>query len=233
LTCQLKFFIDEVSPTAASIIHQVGKKDFSTMFSRSMKLSALGAMLLMSAATEGSTGGVSASTEGAAAEAARKRAPASNFLPIVRGRLPLMFVHAIRFDPVLNAMGNSDLATKFATSVGKVFDIKKNKNFAYVGKDFVPSAEDVKAAEAWVAQVGAANAKGQTASGDATLMGQTVEAYKAKGLATAEQAAAFAATRTTARAKPVAAPAAAGTATEGKTEAVQSTAKSTGDDLLG
>lgn len=136
---------------------------------------------------------------GETAAEARKRAAASNFLPIVRGRLPLIFVHAIRFDKVLNAMSNKDLATKFATSVGKVFDIKKGRNFGYVNEGFKPSAEDVTSAEAWIAQVGAQNAKGLTASGDATLMQSTLDQYKAAGLATAEEVAAFASARTATR----------------------------------
>lgn len=125
----------------------------------------------------------------------RKRAPASNFLPIVRGRLPLLFVHALRFDDVLSKMGTKDAAVKFATSVGKVFDIRKNRNFAYVGADWRPTTDDISAAEAWIAQVGATNAKGVAAAGDKTLMQQTLDAYKARGLASAAEAAAQAAAR--------------------------------------
>lgn len=147
-----------------------------------------------------------ATPETAEAAAERKRAAASNFLPIVRGRLPLIFVHAIRFDKVLNAMSNKDLASKFATSVGKVFDIKKGRNFGYVTEGFKPSAEDVTAAEAWIAQVGEQNAKGLSAQGDKSLMQSTLDQYKAAGLATAEELAAFSAargaTRTKGEAKP-------------------------------
>lgn len=125
----------------------------------------------------------------------RKRAPASNFLPIVRGRLPLVFVHAVRFDPVLNAMGNKDLAAKLATSVGKIFDIKKGRNFSYVNADFKPTQEDLNAADAWIASVGAENAKGQKAVGDAELMQRVVDGYKERGLASAEEAAALSAAR--------------------------------------
>lgn len=120
------------------------------------------------------------------AEATRKRAAASNFLPIVRGRLPLVFVHAIRFDPVLSAMGNKDLASKFGTSVGKIFDIKKGRNFGYVGTDYKPSADDLAAAKSWIGQVGAQNAKGLTASGDQSLMEKTLADYQARGLASPE-----------------------------------------------
>ena len=166
-------------------------------------------VLMAAAESQTSTGGASAespaSTDGTAAEA-RKRAPAANFLPIVRGRLPLLFVHAIRYDKVLNAMGNKDLATKFGTSVGKVFDIKKGRNFAYVTESYKPTAEDVAAAEAWIGQVGAQNAKGLTAAGDKSLIQSTLDEYKARGLATAEEAAKQATERTAARATPAAAP---------------------------
>lgn len=130
-----------------------------------------------------------------AGETEKKRAAASNFLPIVRGRLPLLFVHAVRFDKVLSAMGNKDLAAKLATSVGKVFDIKKGRNFAYVGEDFKPTAEDVTAAEGWIAAVGAENAKGLSASGDKAFMQGILDQYKARGLASAEEAAKFSAAR--------------------------------------
>lgn len=138
---------------------------------------------------------------GTTTEAERKRAPASNFLPIVRGRLPLLFVHAVRFDPVLNAMANKDLAAKLATSVGKVFDIKKGRNFGYVNAEFKPTQDDIAAGEAWVAAVGAENAKGQKAMGDAELMTRVVESYKERGLASPEEAAALSAARGASRKK--------------------------------
>ena len=171
---------------------------------------------------------------GAAAEA-RKRAPAANFLPIVRGRLPLLFVHALRFDKVLLALGNKDAATKFATSVGKVFDIRKNRNFAYITESYKPSAEDVTAAEAWIAQVGGQNAKGQPASGDKVLMQRVLDEYKARGLATADDVAALTAARGQARktAEPAAGAASTPAATlPGATEATQTAAAGAADDLL-
>lgn len=119
----------------------------------------------------------------------RKRAPASNFLPIVRGRLPLVLVHAVRFHPVISAMGNKDIAAKFGTSVGKVFDIKKGRNFGYITDSYKPTAEDVAAAKAWAAQFGGTNAKGLTAQGDRKLIEQITEEYEAGGLATAEDVA--------------------------------------------
>lgn len=182
--------------------------------------------------TQADVGQIPASVIDGATGAPAKRAPASNFLPIVRGRLPLLFVHAIRFDPVLSAMGNKDLATKFATSVGKVFDIKKGRNFAYVTQDFKPAAEDVKAAEDWIAQVGAKNAKGLDTSGDKTLMQTTLDAYKTAGLATAAEVAAFSASRGATRTK--AAPATGAAQSNGAVaaEGVQTAAAGSADDLL-
>jgi hypothetical protein len=164
----------------------------------------------------------------AATETERKRAPASNFLPIVRGRLPLVFVHAIRFDEVLNAMSNKDLAAKFATSVGKVFDIKKNRNFSYVGADFKPTQDDMAAAQAWIDSVGKENARGQKAAGDTTLMEQTLKDYTERGLASAEEAAALSAARGAARKKSEKAADAAAAAGEVVAKAKAGTA----DDLL-
>ena len=155
----------------------------------------------------------------------RKRAAAANFLPIVRGRLPLLFVHAIRFDETLKDMSVKDVATKFATSVGKVFDIRKNRNFAYIGADYKPTAEDVATARGWIGAVGAENAKGKTAQGDTALMSRVVSEYEARGLGTADDAAkvseARAANRQPAERKPKA------SAGEGATAGA-----STGADLL-
>lgn len=195
-------------------------------------LAALPSLFAEDANAAAATGGGDPAA-GAAAEAARKRAPASNFLPIVRGRIPLIFVHAVRFDKVLNAMGNKDLATKFATSVGKIFDIKKGRNFAYVTEGFKPTAEDLAAAEGWIKQVGEKNSKDLAAAGDKSLMQKTLDAYKERGLATAEEAAAFSASRTVVRKpaenKGAAAPAAAaGAASEG----AQAAASGKADDLL-
>ena len=167
----------------------------------------------------------------AAVETARKRAAASNFLPIVRGRLPLVFVHAVRFDPVIGAMGNKDTASKFATSVGKIFDIKKGRNFSYVTADYKPSAEDLAAAQGWIDQIGGENTKGMAAQGDKVLMTQVLEQYKAGGLATAEDIAKLTAQRGATRTVKAKAPATGSLpATTG--EAVQGASAGTADDLL-
>lgn len=184
-----------------------------------------------SAATGATPEALAAAGEAAAAAGeARKRAAAANFLPIVRGRLPLVFVHAVRFDPVIGAMGNKDTASKFATSVGKVFDIKKGRNFGYITSDYKPSAEDLAAAQAWIDQVGAGNTKGLTAVGDKDLMTKVLEQYKSGGLATAEDIAKLTAQRGSTRAAKATAPATGVLA--GKTEATQAVAAGAADDLL-
>lgn len=188
----------------------------------------------------GAVSGTSAEGDSAATTEARKRAAASNFLPIVRGRLPVLFVHAVRFDPVLEKIGNKDLATKMATSVGKIFDIRKGRNFAYINKDWKPTTDDLTQAQAWIDQVGKENAKGLTAAGDTKVMEQMVAQYKGAGLASPTDVAALAAAKAAAR--PAKAPAVAGTpapatgsaspaATGGKTSAAK-TVKSSADDLL-
>jgi hypothetical protein len=145
------------------------------------------------------TGNAPVAGETPTATEARKRAAAANFLPIVRGRLPLIFVHAVRFNDAVKAMGNKDLASKLGTSIGKVFDIRKNRNFAYVTAGFKPTAEDVAAAKSWIEQVGTQNAKGVGALGDKVLMAQLLEDAQKGGLATAAEAAAFANERVASR----------------------------------
>ena len=50
---------------------------------------------------------------------------------IIQGRMPVAVVHLLRFG---NSKGGAtkELAVKFGTTVGKVDDVKKNRNFAYV-----------------------------------------------------------------------------------------------------
>jgi hypothetical protein len=112
------------------------------MFSK-RNLMAMGvAAALMAEAGEGDAGG---GTE------KKKRAPKTNLLDIVRGRLPLALVYVIRF----NEKGtNAEVAKKYGTSVGKVFDIRKNRNFEYVTADYKPTKEDLAAAEKWADEAG-------------------------------------------------------------------------------
>lgn len=99
----------------------------------------------MNEATGSNDGAGGATTE------KKKRAPKTNLLDIVRGRMPLACVAAVRFhvDP---AKSNNDVAKIFGTSVGKIFDIRKGRNFGYIDASYKPSDEDFKAAEAWAKQ---------------------------------------------------------------------------------
>lgn len=96
-------------------------------------------VFMQEAGSEGSAGGTTEK---------RKRAPKTNLLDIQRGRLPLALVAAVRFvEPA--EVSNNDLAKKYGTSVGKIFDIRKGRNFSYIDSAFKPSSEDLKAAEVW------------------------------------------------------------------------------------
>lgn len=196
-------------------------------------LTSFAAALLMPGlcfADDGAANPAEAGGETSAQAEARKRAPASNFLPIVRGRLPLIFVHAARFKPELTAMSTKDAASKLGTSVGKIFDIRKGRNFDYVNQAWKPTAEDVSAAQGWIAQVGAANAKGLTAVGDKALLQSVLDEYVKGGLATAAEAAASKPAKAPAATDGAAAPAK-GKGKAAKTEATQAGASA--DALLG
>lgn len=127
-----------------------------------MKRSMLASALMAAAEVATSTGSASTAAAPAAGAAPTsndpalatatpaKRAPKNpdNILDIINGRLPLPLVHMIRFD-ALGAMSTAEAAKAFGTSVGKVFDIKKNRNFDYITKDYKPAADEVAAAKAW------------------------------------------------------------------------------------
>lgn len=68
---------------------------------------------------------------------------------IIRGRMPIAVVALARFGNNKDA-ANKDLAALFGTTVGKIDDIKKNRNFAYVTKDYKPSQADKDAGLAWL-----------------------------------------------------------------------------------
>lgn len=108
-------------------------------------------------------------------------------LDILNGRMPLPIVYAIRFQEDAGAK-NSELAKKYGTSVGKVFDIRKGSNFGYITKDYLPSAEELAAARAHITT--GTSAKGSDLK---TLGGnpEAIEAFlAAQTVATPEQVAA-------------------------------------------
>ena len=68
---------------------------------------------------------------------------------IINGRMPVAVVAQIRFG---NNRGDSskELAAMYGTTVGKIDDIKKNRNFAYVGADFKPTQEQIDQGLEWL-----------------------------------------------------------------------------------
>ena len=111
---------------------------------------------------------------------------------IIQGRMPVAVVHLARFG---NAKANAtkDLAAQFGTTVGKIDDIKKNRNFAYV-------VADTKFTEAQVAE-GVEWLKRHPKYDEAKTDDLAVE-LDSYARATEEEAKAFEAARTAARGQP-------------------------------
>lgn len=108
-------------------------------------------------------------------------------LDILNGRMPLPIVYAIRFQEDAGAK-NSELAKKYGTSVGKVFDIRKGSNFSYITKDYQPSAEELAAARAHITTGTSAKGSNLKALGGNP---EAIEAFlAAQTVATPEQVAA-------------------------------------------
>lgn len=77
--------------------------------------------------------------------AAEKPAPKE----IIRGRMPVAVVALARFGSMKDGATKA-VADAFGTTVGKVDDIKKNRNFAYVTADFKPTAGQKADGIAWL-----------------------------------------------------------------------------------
>lgn len=142
-------------------------------------------ILLMAAAeAAASTGAAPTTTDPALVEAAKpKRAPKNpeNTLDIINGRLPLVLGFLVRFKLTGT---NGELAKKLATSVGKIFDLKKGRNFAYLTADYKPSAEEVAAGKAWFDNK---TAKGKTAQEAGAAVDEIKAMIDSLGVATAEE----------------------------------------------
>lgn len=61
---------------------------------------------------------------------------------IIRGRMPIAVVALARFGNTKND-SVAEQAKQFGTTVGKIDDIRKNRNFAYVTEAFKPTAAQV------------------------------------------------------------------------------------------
>lgn len=70
---------------------------------------------------------------------------------IVRGTLPKALVYLIRFGD--KDAKEADVAKQYGTTSGKVADILKGRNFAYIDEEFKPTQEDKDAALKWLKQV--------------------------------------------------------------------------------
>ena len=111
---------------------------------------------------------------------------------IIQGRMPVAVVHLLRFG---NSKGGAtkELAVKFGTTVGKVDDVKKNRNFAYVVEDTRFTQAQIDEGCEWLKR----HPKYDEAGADALVV--ELESYT---VATDEEAKAFEAARTAARGQP-------------------------------
>lgn len=70
---------------------------------------------------------------------------------IIRGRIALAIVYLIRFVESAET-GTKALAEKYGTTVGKIDDIRKNRNFAYVTEDVRFTQEQINEGIAFISQ---------------------------------------------------------------------------------
>lgn len=94
----------------------------------------------MSEATENAVTAATAATE------AKKEAPKK--VDIIRGRMPVAMVYAVRFGNL--AEGPADKQRLFATTVGKIYDIEKMRNFGYVTEDVKFTQEQIDEGIEWI-----------------------------------------------------------------------------------
>ena len=77
---------------------------------------------------------------------------------IFRGRMPHAIVYHIRFNEG-EAAKNSELAKKYKTTQGKIFDIRTNKNFKYIIKEWRPTKAMLDQANEWLKAAGVEGVK--------------------------------------------------------------------------
>lgn len=122
-------------------------------------------------------------------ETAKQEFVAKEKQAIISGRMPVAIVALARFGNKKDESTKA-LATIFGTTVGKIDDIKKNRNFAYVTAEFRPTQEQLDAGVAWLKTHPRYDADGVDA---------LVTELENTPIATAEEAAAFEAVRVKAR----------------------------------
>ena len=111
---------------------------------------------------------------------------------IIQGRMPVAVVHLMRFGSD-KSKATKDLAVAFGTTVGKVDDVKKNRNFAYVVEDIRFTQAQIDEGCEWLKR----HPKYDESGADALVV--ELEGY---AVANDEEAAAFEAARTAARGQP-------------------------------
>lgn len=111
---------------------------------------------------------------------------------IIQGRMPVAVVHLLRFGS-MKASTTKEAAAKFGTTVGKVDDVKKNRNFAYVTEEVAFTQDQLNEGIEWLKR----HPKYDEANTD-----DLVNELCAYEVATEEQAAAFEAARVAARGQP-------------------------------
>jgi hypothetical protein len=108
---------------------------------------------------------------------------------IIRGRMPVAVVYMVRYGNMKNESTKAK-ADKFGTTVGKIDDIVKGRNFAYVTEAFRPTQEQKDQALEWFKR---------HPNYDQQNVDTLVNELEAIPLATPEEAAAFEAARSAAR----------------------------------
>ena len=111
---------------------------------------------------------------------------------IIQGRMPVAVVHLLRFGSDKNK-ATKDLAVAFGTTVGKVDDVKKNRNFAYVTEAAGFTDEQIAEGIEWL--------KRHPNYDDANV-DNLVNELESYTRGTPEEVAAFEAARTAARGQP-------------------------------
>jgi hypothetical protein len=127
---------------------------------------------------------------GASAAPAPEAKVARPVLEIIRGRMPIAIVFLVRFGDN-KAKTVAEKAKLFGTTVGKVDDIVKNRNFAYIKDDFKPTQEQVDSGIAWLKT---------HPRYDAENVDSLIAELEKTPIATAEEAAALEAVRVSLRA---------------------------------
>lgn len=112
-------------------------------------------------------------------------APAAPPREIIRGRMPVAVVGLARFGSMKDGAVKAQ-AEAFGTTVGKIDDIRKNRNFAYVTADFKPTAQQKADGVAWLER-------------HPTGAQALIDELKALPEATPEEASAFEAARSASR----------------------------------